>query len=261
MGENRAAVVSVAAASENAVRGAFFPHRSSERTRQARSWWSFRSGWVIGSAEHRRNTLAHFPPQTHSRVCCENRLWSVQQPSTVGNRPHLRNQAGEAKVSLFASPPPPTFLHFFYFPIYIFITLIGVNVALTSCRAVGECNHVSIYVVIVFKSEATAVFRLIVIQARSCSGFCICSRVQIWTEGIWFFVPIGIWSNFSPNWRNIRMWTKWHLETSPSSWDQTCCGWTTKGETAKTHGCSVSFLYSKMWFMPTCKGPWEPGCQ
>lgn len=48
----------------------------------------------------------------------------------------------------------------------------------------------------------------------------------------------GIWSNSSPNWLNTRMWTRWRLETSPSSSDRTCCGLTTKGETDKDlSGC------------------------
>lgn len=146
-----------------------------------------------------------------------------------------------------------------------------INVAVTSTRAVGGCNHISIYFVLahfsvmsnIFKSEAAA---------PSYSGTFLLWMLHLFSAadpdwGIWDFLPTGIWSNFSPNWLNIRMWTKWRLETSPLSSDQTCCGWTTKGKTATTHSCSVSLIHSNHrgrkddWCQPTCKFRGKHGCQ
>lgn len=47
--------------------------------------------------------------------------------------------------------------------------------------------------------------------------------------------PTDIWLNSCPNWLNSRRWTRWRQETLPSSWDQTCCGWTTKGMDSCLH--------------------------
>lgn len=181
--------------------GSGFPPCSSEQTCQARPEdrrrlmiIPLRMSHQLSCSERHRNTLAHFPHKP-TAVRCKNKLWSVQRPSIVGNRPHLRNQAGEATVSLFSFSPHVSFYmsHFCFHRIsQLWLwTLINTGDFIHNRRAVGECNHFSIYFVLphfpvisnIFKSEATVVFRLLVIQAHSYSGYCICSVLQLQNEG------------------------------------------------------------------------------